>query len=172
MALTYTSREEIEVHRFSLPASVGVPLVALLMQAFLPARLRWFEIFDVPLLVTIFFAMARRNPVTGLITGALIGILQDSLTHHPLGVFGIAKTVVGYAASSLGVRIDVQNPGVRLGMTFAFYQLHQLVYFAVVRGMMGQPLEWRWGHELMAGAANGLLAVVLFTALDRLKQRA
>ena len=172
MALTYTSREEIEVHRFSLPASVGVPLVALLMQAFLPARLRWFEIFDVPLLVTIFFAMARRNPVTGLITGALIGILQDSLTHHPLGVFGIAKTVVGYAASSLGVRIDVQNPGVRLGMTFAFYQLHQLVYFAVVRGMMGQPLEWRWGHELMAGAANGLLAIVLFTALDRLKQRA
>ena len=172
MALTYTSREEIEVHRFPLLASVGVPLAALLAQAFLPARFHWFELFDVPLLVTIFFAMARRNPVTGLITGALIGILQDSLTHHPLGVFGIAKTAVGFAASSLGVRIDVQNPGVRLGMTFAFYQLHQVVYFAVVRGMMGQPLEWRWGHELMAGAANGLLAIVLFTALDRLKQRA
>jgi rod shape-determining protein MreD len=172
VALTYTSREEIEVHRFPLAASVGVPLAAVLMQAFLPARFHWFELFDLPLLVTIFFAMARRNPVTGLITGALIGILQDSLTHNPLGVFGIAKTVVGYTASSLGVRIDVQNPGVRLGMTFAFYQLHQAVYFLVVRGMMGQPLEWRWGHELGAGAANGLLAVVLFAALDRLKRRA
>lgn len=172
MALTYTSREEIEVHRFNLAASVGVPVAALLLQTFLPARFHWFEIFDLPLLVTIFFAMARRNPVTGLITGALIGVLQDSLTHHPLGVFGIAKTVVGYAASSLGVRIDVQNPGVRLGMTFAFYQLHQVVYFLVVRGMMAQPLEWGWGHELMAGAANGLLAVVLFASLDRLKQRA
>jgi rod shape-determining protein MreD len=172
VALTYTSREAIEVHRFPLAASVGVPLAAVLMQAFLPARFHWFEIFDLPLLVTIFFAMARRNPVTGLITGALIGILQDSLTHNPLGVFGIAKTVVGYAASSLGVRIDVQNPGVRLGMTFAFYQLHQAAYFLVVRGMMGQPLEWRWGHELVAGAANGLLAVVLFAALDRLRRRA
>lgn len=172
MAITYTSHEQIEVHRFSLAASVGVPLVALLLQAFLPARFHWFELFDLPLLVTIFFAMARRNPVTGLITGSLIGLLQDSLTHNPLGVFGIAKTAVGYAASSLGVRIDVQNPGVRLGMTFAFYQLHQLVYFLVVRGMMGQPLEWRWGHELLAGAANGLLAVVLFAALDRLRQRA
>ena len=38
--------------------------------------------------------------------------------------------------------------------------------------MLGQPLEWRWGHELLAGAANGLLAVVLFGALDRLKRRA
>ena len=172
MAIPYTSREEIEVHRFPLAASVGVPLVAVVLQAFLPVRFPWFGIFDLPLLVTIFFAMARRNPVTGLTTGALIGLLQDSLTHHPLGVFGIAKTVVGYAASSLGVRIDVQNPGVRLGMTFAFYQLHQAVYFLVVRGMMGQPLEWRWGHELVAGAANGLLAVVLFAGLDRLKRRA
>jgi rod shape-determining protein MreD len=172
VAISYTSREAIEVHRFPLAASVGVPLVALLLQAFLPARIGWFGVFDLPLLVTIFFAMARRNPVTGLITGALIGLLQDSLTHHPVGVFGIAKTVVGYAASSLGVRIDVQNAGVRLGMTFAFYQLHQLAYFAVVRGMMGQPLAWRWGHELVAGAANSLLALVLFAALDRLKQRA
>lgn len=172
MAITYTSREQIEVHRFSLAASVGVPLVALLLQTFLPARFHWFELFDLPLLVTIFFAMARRDPVTGLITGSLIGLLQDSLTHNPLGIFGIAKTVVGYAASSLGVRIDVQNPGVRLGMTFAFYQLHQLVYFLVVRGLWAHPLEWRWGHELMAGAANGLLAVVLFAALDRLRQRA
>jgi rod shape-determining protein MreD len=172
VALTYTSREEIEVHRFRLGASVGVPLAALVLQAFLPARLPWFGIFDLPLLVTIFFAMARRNPVTGLLTGAVIGLLQDSLTPHPLGVLGIAKTVVGYAASSLGIKIDVQNPGVRLGMTFAFYQLHQAVYFLVVRGMMGQPLEWRWGHELLAGAANGLLAVVLFAALDRFQQRA
>ena len=170
--MTHTSREQIEVHRFPLAASVGVPLAALLLQTFLPARVPWFGIFDLPLLVTIFFAMARRNPVSGLITGALIGLLQDSLTHHPLGVFGIAKTVVGYAASSLGVRIDVQNSGVRLGMTFVFYQLHQLVYFAVVRGLMGRPLEWRWGHELVAGAANGLLAMALFAALDRLKQRA
>lgn len=172
MALTYTSREEIEVHRFPWSASIGVPLAALLLQAFLPSRFRWFGIFDLPLLVTIFFAMARRSPVSGLITGALIGIVQDSLTHNPLGLFGIAKTVVGYAASSLGVRIDVQNPGVRLGITFGFYQLHQAAYFLVVRGMMGQPLEWRWGHELVAGAANGLLAVVLFGALDRLKRRA
>src|SRR5512146_3554582 len=136
--VSLTSRDQIEVYQFSLPVSIGVPLLALLLQSFLPTHFRFMSLFDLPLLVTIFFGVARRNQVSGMALGAIIGIVQDSLTHHPVGVFGIAKTVVGYAASSLGVRIDVQNSGVRLGTTFAGYQLHQLVYFAVVRGMMGQ----------------------------------
>jgi len=41
--------------------------------------------------------VTRRNPVTGLLTGCVIGLIQDSLTPHPLGVYGIAKTVVGLA---------------------------------------------------------------------------
>src|ERR1700758_4878227 len=66
--ITYTSGEQIEVYRFSIPVTVGVPLAALFLQAFLPRRV--FSIFDLPLLVTIFFAMARRNPISGLLTGA------------------------------------------------------------------------------------------------------
>jgi hypothetical protein len=95
MAVSYTSREQIEVYRFNWPVAIAAPLLAIFLQAFLPLRLPFFSIFDLPLLVVIFFAMARRSQVAGLMTGAIIGILQDSLTHHPLGVDGIAKTVVG-----------------------------------------------------------------------------
>ena len=102
MPITYTSGEQIEVYRFSIPVTVGAPLLALLLQGFLPIRFPFFSIFDLPLLVTIFFAMARRNPVSGLFTGAAIGLVQDMLGHHPIGLYGIAKTVVGYGASSLG----------------------------------------------------------------------
>ncbi len=171
--VSYTSREQVEVYKFSLPVSVGVPLVALLLQSFLPVKLHFMGIFDFPLLVTIFFAVARRNPLTGLATGAIIGIVQDSLTTHLLGAYGIAKTIIGYVASSLGVKIDVENPGSRLLMTMAFYILHGLVFFAVMRGMAGQAnTSWRWAHELGSALANGLLAIVLFAALDRFRQRA
>ena len=34
--ITYTSGEQIEVYRFSIPVTVGVPLLALFLQAFLP----------------------------------------------------------------------------------------------------------------------------------------
>ena len=102
--ITYTSEEQIEVYRFSIPVTVGVPLLALFLQAFLPRRIPYFSYLDLPLLVTIYFGMARRNPISGLLTGAAIGLVQDMLGPHPIGIYGIAKTVVGYLASSLGVK--------------------------------------------------------------------
>jgi len=166
------SREGIEVHRFSIAAAIGIPFLAIFIQASFPLRAQWFTIFDLPLLVTIFFAVARRSPILGTITGCLIGLFQDGLTHQPLGIFGIAKTVVGYAASSIGVKVDVENPGSRLIMTFGFYLVHRGIYQLVARSMARLPVPWDWGHELGAALANAFLSVVLFALLDRLKQRA
>lgn len=172
MALTYTSQEQIEVYRFSWPVAVFVPFAAVFLQAFLSHQFAFFSIFDLPLLVVIFFAMARRSPVTGLLTGAFIGLLQDALTARPIGVYGIAKTVVGYGASSLGVKLDVENAGTRLLVTTGFYVIHEFVYFVIERGLVGENLLWSWSHELISAVANALLGVVLFAVMDRLKQRA
>ena len=171
VTLTYTSREEIEVHRFSIWVTLGVPLAALFLQAFLPARWHFFSLFDLPLLVTIYFGMTRRSPVSGLVTGSLIGLVQDSLTHQPLGLYGIAKTLIGFAASSLGVKLDVDSPLTRMLLTSAFYIVHQAIYFLVARGLVRQTLDWPWLYTLGAALTNGILAVVLFAILDRFKQR-
>jgi rod shape-determining protein MreD len=169
--VTYTSGEQIEVYRFSLPITVGAPLLALFLQAFLPRRFPFLAYIDLPLLVTIFFAMARRNPISGLLTGAVIGLVQDSLGGHPIGLYGIAKTVVGFGASSLGVKLDVENAGARLLVTLGFYLVHGVVYFTVARGMVNMNLSWNWGWSVLAGLANAMLGVVLFWFLDKFKQR-
>lgn len=171
MPITYTSNEQIEVYRVSVPAAILIPLIAVFLQAFVPLRLGFFSIFDLPLLVVIFFAVARRSQVSGMLTGAVIGLLQDSLTHQPIGVYGISKTVVGYGASSLGVKIDVENAGTRFLVTLFFYVLHEIVYFAIARGLVGLTLHWSWLHELGAALANAILAVPLFMLLDKFKQR-
>jgi rod shape-determining protein MreD len=169
--ITYTSGEQIEVYRFSFPVTVGVPLLALFLQAFLPRRLPFFSIFDLPLLVTIFFAMARRNPISGLFTGAAIGLAQDMLGAYPIGIYGIAKTVVGYGASSLGAKLDVENAGARLLVTLGFYLVHAAVYFTVARGMVNMTLNWSWSRGILAGLANGIVGVGLYFLLDKFKQR-
>ena len=171
MPITYTSGEQIEVYRFNLPITVLVPFLALFLQAFLSWKLPFFTIFDLPFLVVVFFAVARRSQVAGMFTGSIIGLLQDSLTHLPLGVYGIANTVVGYGASSLGVRIDVENVGARFLVTLFFYVVHEIVYFSVARGLVRLDLRWHWPHELGSGLANALLAVILFALLDKFKQK-
>lgn len=170
MTIVRTSREEIEVYRFGPVISVLVPLVALVIQAFVPARWHGFAVLDLPLLVTVFFAVTRRSQMAGLMTGAIIGLVQDALTHQPIGLYGIAKTVVGYGASSLGVKIDVENPGTRLLVTSGFFLVHQGVYFLVVRNILGVAMEWLWVRTLLAALLNGVAAIVLFAVLDRFKR--
>lgn len=172
MPITYTSKEQVEVYRFSPVAAILIPLVALFLQAFIPLRLHFFSILDLPLLVVIFFAVARRSQVSGMLTGAAIGLLQDSLTHQPIGIYGLANTAVGYFASSLGVKIDVENAGSRFLVTLFFYGVHEVVYFAVARGLVGLTLQWSWPHELGSALANAIVAVPLFVLLDKFKQRA
>ena len=172
VSVSYTSQRQIEVYRFSLPVTVLVPLAAVFLQAFVPLRIPFFSVFDLPLLVVIFFAMARRSPMAGLLTGAAIGLLQDSLTGNHIGLNGIAKTVVGYGASSLGAKLDVENAGTRLLVTVGFYIVHQVLYFTIARGLVGLDLHWSWPRELIAAVANAVLGVFLFALMDRLKQRA
>jgi len=165
------TREQVEVYSFSWPVAILAPLLAVFLQAFIPIKIHFFDVFDLPLLVTIYFAMSRRNPISGLLQGSIIGLVQDSLTRDMIGMYGIAKTLVGFAASQLGARIDSDNPGSRFLITLSFYLGHQAVYFLIARGMVRQPIEWHWAHELLGAVANALLAVFLFAVMDRLRQR-
>jgi rod shape-determining protein MreD len=167
------TREQVAVFEFNWLVVVLVPVVAIFLQAFVASKLRWLAVLDLPMMVVIFFATARRNPVSGCITGALIGLAQDALggPAHPIGMYGITDTIIGYAASSLGVRIDAENPGTRFLITYGFLLIHEGIYFGVGRGLLRQPLVWSWSHVAIAGLANAVVGVLLYRFLDRFKQR-
>ena len=170
---SYTSREQIAAYEFNWLAIILIPLIAIFVQAFFTAKLRWLSILDLPMMVVIFFAVARRNPISGCVTGAIIGLMQDALggPAHPIGMYGITNTIIGYMASSLGVKIDVDNPGTRFLIVYGFYVIHEGVYFGVGRGLLRQPLEWSWSHVAIAALANAVVALFLLHFLDRVKQR-
>jgi len=170
---SYTSREQVAVYEFNWLAVVLIPLIAIFIQAFFSAKLRWLAIIDLPMMVVIFFAVARRNPISGCITGAIIGLLQDALggPAHPIGMYGITDTVIGYMASSLGVKIDVENPGTRFLITYGFLVIHDAVYYGVGHGLLRQALQWSWSHVAISALANAMVGVFIYHLLDRFKQR-
>ncbi len=170
-----TSREQVAVHEFSWPAVIFIPLVAVLIQIFIPVRARFLPIIDLPFLVTIFFAVARRNPITGCLTGCAIGLMQDLFAGpgpiHPLGMYGIALTIIGYLGSSLGLKIDVENPGSRFILTYIFFVAHQGIYYGVAHGLLRQAQQWSWSHVAISALANAVIGIFVFRFLDRFKQR-
>ena len=69
------------------------------------------------------------------------------------------------------MKLDVENAGTRLLVTFGFYLIHAAVYFTVARGMVNLTLNWSWGRGILAGLANAVVGVVLYFVLDKFKQR-
>jgi len=175
MSDTYDLRiaeAHIEVHKFRGGTIAAATIVALFLQTAVPVYFPKFAVLDLPLLLTIYFGLSRRNPSTGLLLGMVIGLLQDSLSGPtvPLGLYGIAKTIVGYLASSIGARLDTEHPAARFALTFAFFVVHQGL-IVVTRGiLLGQPELWFNMRLIVAALVNGLVAVFLFLLLDRLRR--
>lgn len=169
---SYTSRRELEEYHFNPFVIVAVPVALIVLQAFLPRVIPSLLILDLPLIAVIFFAVGRRNPIFGALTGSAIGLLQDALTGQPIGINGIAKSIIGYAASSIGVQVDVENLLTRLLMNFVFCLLQSVLLFFINRTLLGRPeYHLLWFHELLRAGTNTLVAIPLFLLLDRVKQR-
>jgi rod shape-determining protein MreD len=170
MTLIASSRHEVGSRSFPPLVYILVPLLALGLQSFLSLHFISFDLIDLPLLIVIYYGISMRGPMSATVVGAIIGIAQDALTHHPLGIFGISKAVVGYLAASLGVRVDAENQGSRLLLTFVFSLVQTCILWLVEHRMLGQPLAWHGVHEIIRAAVNALLAVILFALLDRTRR--
>jgi rod shape-determining protein MreD len=169
---SYMSRREAEQQSFNLLATVLIPAVAILLQVLLPRISPRLAIVDLPLIVTLFFAVSRRNPIAGTATGAVIGLLQDLLSGMPAGVNGMAKSVVGYAAASLGSRIDVENTATRAVLTFCFSLLQSVLLYLIQRHLLEiHGFHVLWLHELIRAIVNLVVAVPVYLILDRWKQQ-
>jgi rod shape-determining protein MreD len=157
------------VSKYNAAVIVGIALAAILFQVYVPRFFQFLSYLELPLLVTVYFSLMRRSPVSGVLFGAGIGLAQDSLSHNPLGMFGIVKTLVGYFAASMSQRFDVQNPLVRLVLGFFFFFFHQIFYWVLSRALLGEALEFDVQRTLVVAALNALVAVPLYHILDKLK---
>jgi len=162
---------EIEIHRYPVLVYALVPVLAVVLQAWLPRVMGRFACFDLPLVITVFFALSRRNPIQGSMLGGTLGIFEDALTGLPIGINGIAKTLVGYLAASIGILVNVENHLIRLIMTFVLSLVGSVTYFFVVRFLLGLPIDTKWLTELYKALGNSLIALVLFPILDHAKIR-
>jgi rod shape-determining protein MreD len=169
--LMVDSRRDLEIHRYPVVVYGFIPLIALVLQAWLPRLLGRHAWFDLPLVVTVYFALGRRSPIQGTIMGSALGIFEDALTHHPIGINGIAKTVAGFLAASVGVRIDVENRIIRLGLIFLLSLLSSTIYFFVFRFLLGLTLDWAWLSELFKAIGNSVIGMAIFPLLDRFQVR-
>ena len=164
-------RRDLEIRRYPLYVYVLVPLAALVLQAWLPRLVGRFAYMDLPLLVTIYFALNRRSPIHGTVLGAVLGMAQDGLTRGAIGIHGIANTVCGFLSASIGIRIVVENNLIRMFLNFAFTLLSSAIVVFIVRILLGLDWQSNWLDELFRAVGNAVIGLALFPLLDRTQVR-
>jgi rod shape-determining protein MreD len=167
----FNSRRELEEHTFHPVVLVAVVLCMLFLQSYLPRLWAPLSILDLPLIVVLYLAISWRNAMAGTLIGTVVGLLQDLPNNQYIGVNGIAKAVVGYAAASIGLKIDVDNLVTRLGMNFGFCLLQSVLLFIIHRFLLGEnSYALRWVHELIRAGVNAAVALPMFLLLDRTRR--
>jgi rod shape-determining protein MreD len=76
-------------------------------------------VLDVFLVVVVLYGL-EGNSLAALFAGMFVGLVHDSLTGAPFGLFGFADTIIGYGAARLAQRLVIQRAtGVLAVVAFA-----------------------------------------------------
>jgi rod shape-determining protein MreD len=160
---------EVEVFRVH-PATLWVTiLVALLLQTFLPLKIPVAGLIDFPLLVTVYFTLIRQNKIFGIALGTGLGLVQDALSHGFLGMFGMAKALVGYLAASAAIRFNVESLFARSVVTASLILLHNLCMAGLQHALLDSPPAFLPLELASAVLVNVALSLILFPVLDHFR---
>lgn len=76
-------------------------------------------VIDIFLVVVVLYGL-QGSSLAALFAGMLIGLIHDSLSGGPFGLYGFADTIIGYGAARLAQRLVIQRAtGVLALVSFA-----------------------------------------------------
>jgi len=146
--------------------------IAILLQATLPTALPLAQLFELPLLVVIYFSMVKRNQIFGIWFGAGMGLLQDALSHGYIGQMGMAKAIVGYLAATAALKLEHDNVVVRAVLIGTLVCVQEGFLYFLTHAMLGLPYTFAPTHVAATILVNMALGLILFLAFDRFMQPA
>jgi rod shape-determining protein MreD len=114
---------------------------------------------DLVLVVVVYVAL-MSGPVTGILAGTVAGLVQDSLSSGILGIGGLAKTVVGFAAGVLGSQFIVTAPLPRFVVFVLATIVHGVIFMGLYALLDVRQFDAPFGGVLSQALGNGFIGVV------------
>ena len=111
-------------------------------------------------LVAVVYVALTSGPVAGLLAGTVAGLAQDALSSGVLGIGGLAKTVVGFAAGVLGTQFIISAPLPRFLVFVLATVLHALLYVGLYVALDLRAFPSPYAATVTQAAGNGFVGVV------------
>jgi len=103
-----------------------------------------------------------------MLAGSAAGIIQDALSSGVIGVGGLAKSIVGFAAGVIGQQFIVTAALPRLVMFMGATAVHAAIFmgFYVVLGLRSFPSPWV--AIVSQALGNALVGIIAFSLIEGL----
>jgi rod shape-determining protein MreD len=116
---------------------------------------------DLVLVVVVYVALTM-GPVTGLLTGAFAGLVQDALSSGVIGIGGLAKTIVGFFAGIIGTQFIVAQPLPRFVVFFGATIVHAAVFIGLYLLLNMRHFDSPYAAVAGQAVGNAVVGVVAF----------
>jgi rod shape-determining protein MreD len=113
-------------------------------------------------LVAVVGVALTMGPVSGMLTGTVAGLIQDSLSSGVLGIGGLAKSVTGFLAGALGQQFILAAALPRFAMFVGATVAHSALFMGlyVALGLKMFPSPWKAVASQAIG--NAVVGVIAF----------
>ncbi len=122
-------------------------------------------------LIVLVASALGMGPVLGMLVGLAAGLTADSLSGGPVGLFGLAGTVVGYSAAFVAQRLVIQRALSAFALFVAAAVVQQAILLAVAALVLPHPQGPDWLGVLVKAASTGVLGTLLFAAQRATRRR-
>jgi rod shape-determining protein MreD len=147
-------------------------LIAIALALALQTTLARFEVGGTTaidlVLVTVVYIALTSGPVSGMLAGSLAGLIQDQLSTGVLGIGGLAKSIVGFAAGAIGQQFIITAALPRfvtfIGATVAYQAIFMGIYVALNERSFSSP----WKAIATQAIGNAIVGMIAFTIIEAL----
>ncbi|MDE0105996.1 MAG: rod shape-determining protein MreD [Bryobacterales bacterium] len=157
----------------SVRVAVGLLGAALALQAIQGVLDSPLPTANFPLLVAVLTMVRCSANLHGALYGALAGCAYDGLTHAPVGLSGIAWTIVGFFLPSVAKGLRIHHAGVIACLCAVAFVLQAALYsgleFILLRDRLTVEFSWQ---ILPAAVLHAGLGMLLWLMLNRVTVRA
>jgi len=117
-------------------------------------------------LVAVVYIALAYGALTGLLAGALGGLVQDAVAGGIIGIGGLTKTLIGFLVGVLGAQFNLSSTVPRLVMFAAATFVHELVFHGL-QAIVGRPFGLKWSAVLVQSLINALIGVTMFFLVEQ-----
>ncbi len=120
-------------------------------------------------LVAVVYVALSFGPVAGMLGGTAAGLAQDALSGGILGIGGLAKTIVGFLAGTIGAQFIVSSALPRFVMFFIATLVHTGCFLGIYALLPeSRPAAVPYGQIALQALGNGVIGLLSFQTVEGL----